>query len=65
MPISVNGEARTLPDGPLDALLSQLGYAGAIIATTVNGAFVPATRRQDVCVRDGDAIEIVSPMQGG
>lgn len=49
----------------LAAVLEQLGYAEALVATALNGEFVPAGSRAGVSVRDGDRIEVLAPMQGG
>ena len=49
----------------LAAVLEQLGYDAALVATAVNGEFVPVRARAEVSVRDGDRIEVLAPMQGG
>jgi sulfur carrier protein len=49
----------------LAALLQELGFGNAVIATAVNGEFVPQAARAGTSVRDGDRIEVLSPMQGG
>jgi sulfur carrier protein len=52
--------------GPsLAAVLEQLGYGQAHVATALNGEFVPARARAGVSVRDGDRLEVLAPMQGG
>lgn len=65
MRISINGESREIEPVNLAALLESLGYAGACVATAVNGVFAPASSRRERFVQDGDAVEIVGPMQGG
>ena len=45
--------------------LAELGYAGAVVATAVNEAFVPAAVRAQTVLVDGDRLEILAPMQGG
>lgn len=65
MNISLNGtpcetDATTLADA-----LSQLGYAGATVATAVNGNFVTADARASHPINPGDQIEVLAPMQGG
>jgi len=42
-----------------------LGYRQAAVATAVNGVFVPADAREELLLADGDALEILAPMQGG
>ena len=44
---------------------AALDYADAIVATALNGEFVPARKREATPVRDGDRIEILAPRQGG
>ena len=45
--------------------MRTLGYSDAIVATALNGEFVPARKREATPVRDGDRIEILAPRQGG
>ena len=56
----VSTEARTLAD-----LLEEKGYNGAVVATALNGAFVAKGLRTATPLSDGDAVEVVAPMQGG
>ena len=74
MKIAVNGawhELRTVAAAPgarsltLEAVLLDLGYADGIVATALNGEFVPATARRETSVQDGDRVEVLAPMQGG
>ena len=46
-------------------LLEENGYAGATIATAVNGEFVAAALRSNQHLENGDRIEVLAPMQGG
>ena len=61
----VNGEPCEVEAANLADLLRKLDYADAIVATALNGEFVPARRREATPVRDGDRIEILAPRQGG
>lgn len=63
--ITVNGEARMTGAHTLDELCRELGLLESKIATARNGEFVPATRRGAVSLAEGDAIEVLSPRQGG
>jgi sulfur carrier protein len=63
--ITVNGEARVTESSTLDDLVRELGFGDAKIATARNGDFVPLTARAAAALAEGDAIEIVSPRQGG
>lgn len=65
MKISVNGEAREVAAATLAALLDELDYGDATVATALNRDFVRAVDRDAAILRDGDAVEIVSPRQGG
>jgi len=65
MKIIVNDAEHELDAATLAAALDALDYRGAIVATALNGHFVPAGAREATPLRDGDRIEIVAPRQGG
>lgn len=65
MRIEVNGEAREVAAPTLALLLEELGLADRPVATALNQEFVRAKDRDDTKLREGDAVEIVSPRQGG
>jgi sulfur carrier protein len=65
MRILVNGAAREVRAADLPAALEELGYGGAVIATAVNGEFVPAADRSAARLTEGDELEVLAPMQGG
>lgn len=65
MRIVINGEACEVRAARLSEILAELDMAGPHIATAVNEDFVPAARRQDTVLAEGDRLEIVAPMQGG
>lgn len=65
MHIVVNGVARDVLADTCAQALEELGYADAIVATALNGTFLSASERQSVALTDGDALEILAPMQGG
>lgn len=65
MNVIVNGTARELSATTLAQALDELGYGTATVASAVNGRFVRAISRDITALADGDAIEIVAPMQGG
>ncbi|WP_020185583.1 sulfur carrier protein ThiS [Methylopila sp. 73B] len=65
MKLIVNGDERELGVRDLAEALRALDYDDAIVATAVNGDFVPARARAATALNDGDRIEIVSPRQGG
>jgi sulfur carrier protein len=65
MKITVNGTTQETAAPTLDALLQELGYGAAKVATAVNEDFVPAAIRPEQRLNDGDRVEIVAPRQGG
>jgi sulfur carrier protein len=65
MRILVNGASREVRAADLSAALEELGYGGAVIATAVNGEFVPAAERGAARLAEDDELEVLAPMQGG
>ncbi|MGH8181848.1 MAG: sulfur carrier protein ThiS [Steroidobacteraceae bacterium] len=65
MRILINGASRDIRAADLSGALEELGYAGAVVATAVNGEFVPAADRPAARLADGDRIEVLAPLQGG
>jgi len=63
--ILLNGEAFATDAKTLDELCARLGFAGARIATALNGSFVAALERGSTPLAEADEIEIVAPRQGG
>ncbi len=65
MRISVNGKSRDVDAATLAALLIEFDYGSATVATAVNRSFVRAADRAATVLREGDAVEILTPRQGG
>jgi len=65
MNIVLNGAPCATNATHLAEALSQLGYADAVVATAVNGCFIPEDARADHLIKPGDQIEVLAPMQGG
>jgi len=65
MKIVLNGEAFSAQSSDLDALLAELDYEPALVATAVNETFVRAKERSATPLREGDRVEILTPRQGG
>ena len=65
MQINVNGKAHEVRAATLAALLDELDYGDATIATALNQDFVRATDRGKTNLKDGDTVEILVPRQGG
>ncbi len=65
MKVIVNSEPREISGSTLADLLDELGFAGSVVATAVNGQFAPASTRADRTLAEGDRVEVLAPMQGG
>ncbi|WAP67348.1 sulfur carrier protein ThiS [Jiella pelagia] len=65
MKILLNGEPAEVNAATLAAALEELGYGEGPFATALNHDFVPASERPETWLTEGDAIEIIAPMQGG
>jgi sulfur carrier protein len=59
----VDGEPMAVAARDLAEALIVLGYADAVVATALNGDFVPA-RKREAAALNGDRIEIVSSRRG-
>lgn len=65
MQVILNGKPRDIEAKTLARALAEIELGDAIVATAVNGKFVPARARPTTALADGDRIEVVAPMQGG
>ncbi|HTV33223.1 MAG TPA: sulfur carrier protein ThiS [Methylocella sp.] len=65
MLIHVNGKALEVEARTLAALLAELDYQDEGVATALNQDFVRRAERATTKLKDGDAVEIVVPRQGG
>lgn len=65
MNIQLNGEVIQTSAPTLDALLTEAGFGGAVVATALNGNFVPQAARLELALTEGDRLEVLAPMQGG
>jgi sulfur carrier protein len=65
MVLIINGERRETEARGIGALLAELEFTGTQLAIAVNRGVVPRRRWSEVELCDGDAIEIISPRQGG
>jgi sulfur carrier protein len=65
MRLSVNGEHRETAAATVAALLAELEYDGSHLAVAVNHDVVPRARWSATPLRDGDAVEVLTPRQGG
>ena len=65
MVLTVNGETAEVGSTRIPDLLVELGYEGAFFAVAVNQEVVRRARWAEVELTDGDAVEVVTPRQGG
>jgi sulfur carrier protein len=65
MRIQVNGRPREVSATTLQSLLRELGYEDQKVGTALNQEFVRDRDRDATPLREGDAVEIVTPRQGG
>src|SRR5947209_7991448 len=65
MLISVNGKPCEVQAETLAALLAELEYEDAVVATARNRDFVRRKDRAQTAIVEGDEIEVLVPRQGG
>jgi sulfur carrier protein len=65
MRIVLNGNDIDTEAASLADLIEAEGFTAEIVATAVNGEFVPRAVRTEQTLRDGDRVEVFSPRQGG
>ncbi len=66
MIISLNGERKEFPDGlTIRGLLEILNILHQRVAVELNETIVKKDRYEETPVKDGDALEVVSFMEGG
>jgi len=66
MKITLNGQPKNF-EAPLNLydILAQEELIGMMIAVAHNGNLIPKGDYTQIFIKNGDAIEIVAPMQGG
>ena len=65
MVLTVNGEHQEVAATTIPALLQELEYKGEFLVVAVNHDVVQRRRWDEVELKAGDTIEIVTPRQGG
>jgi len=64
--ILLNGEPEQVEDGLTVAeLLRKREYDATRVAVAVNEEFLPREKYAATAINDGDAVEVVAPLQGG
>ena len=61
----INGDETSVNAQTMTAILAELNLDDAVVATALNGEFIPIAARAGTKVAAGDKIEILAPMQGG
>ena len=66
MNVIINGQPKNF-EAPLNLydILEQEELIGMMIAVARNGDVIPKSEYENTEIKDGDALEIVAPMQGG
>ena len=65
MRVSINGVAQAIDATTIGALLDELAHGTDHIAVALNQNVVPRARWNETPIKAGDAIEILTPRQGG
>ena len=65
MVLTINGEHQDVAATTIPALLEELEYEGGFLVVAVNHDVVQRRRWDEVELKAGDRIEIVTPRQGG
>ena len=65
MDIRVNGAPLQVEAQTLAALVAELDYDDAAVATAVNQTFVRRKDRDATALKADDEVEILTPRQGG
>jgi sulfur carrier protein len=66
MTVTINGEPRGVPPGvTLADVVGQLVESPKGVAAAVNGEVVPRRAWPATVLADGDAVEVVTAVQGG
>ena len=65
MELIINGKRQEVVANTVAALLAELEFEGDFFVVAVNRAVVRRRRWQDAEIKDGDAVEILTPRQGG
>jgi len=64
--VSINGEIKTLNiNTSIKDMLNIQNYKSKTFAVAINTTFVPLTKYEQTIIKDGDTIDILSPIQGG
>ncbi|WP_370981362.1 sulfur carrier protein ThiS [Agaribacterium sp. ZY112] len=65
MNIILNDQQQELSSSALSELISTAVTGDAPFAIAINEQFIPRSEYNNTELKDGDRVEILSPMQGG
>ena len=65
MVVRVNGEPREIAATTVADLLAELDHEGGFVAVALNTHVVRRAAWGETPIKEGDAVEIVTPRQGG
>jgi sulfur carrier protein len=65
MRVLLNGEEIETGADDLAAFVNERDFDPTVVATALNGDFVPRGQRADTPLKPDDKIEVFSPRQGG
>ena len=64
--VSLNGQpSQVIADTPLRKAIMDWGYSEQLFAVAINDTFIARNQYQETLIKEGDRIDVVSPMQGG
>ena len=64
--VTLNGEAREMSDSlTLSVAMGSWSYQGDSFAVAINETFIPRSQYGQTEIKNGDSIEVVSPLEGG
>ncbi|MCA8880980.1 MAG: sulfur carrier protein ThiS [Rhodobacteraceae bacterium] len=65
MQVELNGRPVETAAQTLAALVAEQGFDATVVATALDGVFVPRGDRVATPIAAGARVEVLSPMQGG
>ena len=64
--VSINGEPKQLkPDITIQEMLQTLDYQNEWLGVAINTTFISKIEHEKTIIKEGDQIDILSPIQGG
>ena len=64
--VTINGEPKQLQKNTtISEMLTQLDYQNEWLGVAINTTFISKTEHAQTIIKEGDNIDILSPIQGG